>query len=239
MSNPSASQKLRTKPRPDGTDISKYPNMQNWTYRRWAWEFLRRNVKFINACDVVRSKGDKEKQKVAEDYGLRQYKDYKESYYGGMGMPKFSIGSITSWSAINEKQKKKRLSNIKLSFGQVLIRFDLNHAFQDKKALDKQLRLARQRLEAVIEEVSKIKGIAAKPQSSKWRNLRDYIRVLDCRASKRTYPEIGRLIFAREKHLDDDHLLWRVKDHLKYAREISREKYLSFSLLQGKPSRIS
>ncbi len=47
--------------RPDGLSIDRYKGHEKWSYRRWAWEFLRRNKDFIKACEALdRKEGTEE-----------------------------------------------------------------------------------------------------------------------------------------------------------------------------------
>lgn len=36
--------------RPTGRSVAEYPDYTEWTFQRWAWEFLRRNATFQRAC---------------------------------------------------------------------------------------------------------------------------------------------------------------------------------------------
>jgi len=65
--------------RPDGTDVGRYRNLNKWSYRKWAWEFLRRNTSFIAECKRVRNGTEADRQAVADQYGLKKFKMYAYS----------------------------------------------------------------------------------------------------------------------------------------------------------------
>lgn len=71
--------KRKKRKRPDGTDIERYAGCEKWSYRRWAWAFLRRNEHFQAACKAADASGkDEDKAIVAAEYGLKRYKSYRE-----------------------------------------------------------------------------------------------------------------------------------------------------------------
>ena len=227
----------KIKKRPDGIDTSRYQGLVNWSYKKWAWEFLRRNSDFISECKRVRNSTCEEKNEVALKFGLRKFKDFNEGYSSGSGQPQFSIGSIKSWSNIDSDKGASTSLNIKLSPGQMLIKFNLNDILEDKKAYAKQLRLAenliKNKLSVYAESLNK-KEIEHKPQPSKY-GL--YIRILDYLAHKKTYVECAQLIHSeRLKDLAKEDLHELVSNHIKAARKLAKTGYLYLSLLSGKPN---
>lgn len=62
--------------RPDGRGKDPYPGWQRWSKNHWAWEFLRRNETFKVACDDL----SRDRQDVADEFGLRRFKDYRHNY---------------------------------------------------------------------------------------------------------------------------------------------------------------
>lgn len=222
------------KKRPDGLDESRYKNINNWTYHQWAWEFLRRNAQYIDACKRVRQGSEEEKQSVANEFGLKEYKDYTEAYVGATGKPKFSIGSITSWS--NLKPKQVRNKAVKIKYGQIVIRFDLGQAIQDKNALAKQVRLAAQKLTKGLAEFESQTQQKAIPRGFRATLLGKYLRIMDCLANKMSHYETAKIIFPSYVKKDRDVLLEKIKPNIKSAREIAAKKYLSLSVLKGRPA---
>jgi len=225
------------KTRPDGTDRDRYKNLEKWSYRKWAWEFLRRNHEFITECKRVKGGTEKEKQSVAQQFGLKQYKPYTERYRGESGTPKFVIGSISSWTNLDCDKNDGRLAPIRIGHGQVLIRFDLASAIDDKKALDKQLRLAEQRIKKRMAAYERVIKRAAEVHKFKAVNFGIYIRLLDHLALNKTPLECAKLVFpSRVKEgRTDNYLRMDVKDPIKAAKKLANEGYRYLSVLTKKP----
>ena len=100
---------LKKKGRPDGTDTDRYKGSMKWSYRRWAWEFLRRNEEFEMVCRQADANGsDEEKARIASEFGLRSYKSYAEPYVGKSGRPRFTNGLVTSISHLDCDQDQDR-----------------------------------------------------------------------------------------------------------------------------------
>jgi hypothetical protein len=127
-----------TKSRPTGINVEDYKGYEKWTFKRWAWEFLRRNADFARRCRTagVDSTGQ---QAVADEFGLKRFKDFREGYGTG-GKPRFSDAAVASWSWM---QDQRRVRRIPIERGQVAIRFDLSATTQDIAALAAQLRNAK------------------------------------------------------------------------------------------------
>lgn len=228
----------KTKPkRPNGVDEDRYKGINSWSYRKWSWEFLRRNAKFIAACNRVKGGSEFEKQKVAASFGLRKFKDYRESYRSGAGIPKYEIGSIRSWSSLELNKKETVSKTIKLKSGQVLICFDLAAAIKDKRALDKQLSRASARLEKRLQEYSKITQQVIKSHKAKAMNFGAYIRLLDGTNAGKKPIDCAKLVFKGRAEMVTDHYLRQaVKSPLEAANDLAREGYLYLSLLDDKPT---
>jgi hypothetical protein len=223
------------KKRPDGTDVSRYANINNWSYRRWAWEFLRRNTNFITACKRAQDGSEADKQNVANEFGLKQFKDYRESYIGSSGSPKFSIGSISSWSHLDAKKKSARKQAVRIEFGQIVIRFDLEQAIQDRKAVDKQLRLAKLKLENSLDEYESQTDRKSTLKEFKPSVFGKCLRALDGMAAGMSQPKIAAQIFPSVANADRDKKIEKIKPIIRRAREISTNEYLHLSVLKGKP----
>ena len=74
---PASSPKI---PRPVWTKPSSYLSVSDWSYRQWAWEFLRRNEEFAEATRRGRVRQPKVKAAIAAQYGRVSYKAYDEEY---------------------------------------------------------------------------------------------------------------------------------------------------------------
>lgn len=226
----------RKLPRPNGVDQERYKNCDKWSYRRWAWEFLRRNPKFIAACNQVRVKGDAEKQQVADEYGLVKFKDYREAYSSsGLDAPRFTLGKLTIKSNLGSGQDSKTVKQIKVGEGQVGVLIDLNHALQDANALKKQLRLVGKVLQDRLTTLENTAGKKAKPAKFKPSLFLEYIRILDCLAAGHSQPKIAQLLFPQKAGADRDALIDIIKPKIRSAKEHSMEKYPSIALLPSRP----
>ena len=70
--------------RPEWNKVDTYPqDFNDWTYSRWAWEFLRRNVKFQEDCERVLHGSLEQRRTMARSFGLAEYKYFKEPHLAG------------------------------------------------------------------------------------------------------------------------------------------------------------
>ena len=225
------------KKRPDGIGAARYLNLEKWSYKKWAWEFLRRNEYFIVECKRVRNGTDADKQAVADQFGLKKFKRYSEKYKGTSGIPRFSMGSISSWTNLDCDNAEDRRIGIRLGYGQVLVRFNLPPVIQDVKALDKQLRLAEQRIKKRLAMYEKIIKKEAAVHKHKAMNFGIYIRLLDLLNAGKSPLECAKQIFP-SKVLDkqtDNYLVQDVKDPIEAAKKMAEEGYHYLSILKGTP----
>lgn len=226
------------KNRPDGTDLDRYKNLEKWSYRRWAWEFLRRNVEFTAECKRVDEGTEADKLAVAKQYGLKVFKRFSEGFKGKSGPPKFNIGSISYWQNLGEDKENSRLVPIRIGHGQLVIRFDLASALIDQKALDKQFRLAEQRARKNLALYEKLVSKDAAVHKYKALNFGIYIRLLDYLALKKSPLECAKLVFPTKvaNGTTDHYLSQDVKCPIEAAIKLADEGYLYLSVLKGKPN---
>ncbi|MBC3919227.1 hypothetical protein H8L32_17175 [Undibacterium sp. CY18W] len=227
----------KKKPRPDGATIDRYKGLSRWTYRRWAWEFLRRNNEFIEACNNAKDKSEDEKQAIAQQFGLLKFKDFKDKYKGNYGFPKFETEKLSIWTNINIEESPKRLKKIKLIPGAILIRFDLNKAITDIKAFDKQLRDAEKILKNRLDKYSEIRGKKPAHFNHSVKTFGIYIRLLDARAAGYKIAQCAQLIEPKKSEgKTTTELRDSVKHRIKQAEEYANYKYMSLPLHSGKPT---
>lgn len=130
--------------RPDGLSLDRYKGHEKWSYRRWAWEFLRRNEDFIAACDAL-NRNEKTEIEIAEEFHLADFKHYKKPYKSTSSpAPKFTVRTIKKRMKLPTKKHDGK--PLEMSTGQVWLRFDLNHEFIVRGSLDAQLRVAQRSL---------------------------------------------------------------------------------------------
>lgn len=120
---------------PSGLKSSYYSRCANWSNRRWAWEFLRRNLAFQEFCHQVtsqQSQAHDAKEICLTKFGLLNFKDYRERYTPNR--PKFSSAQVNFWSdtgtGIFSDRKMKRIS---LASGEIIFRVSLRDAIENKK----------------------------------------------------------------------------------------------------------
>lgn len=222
--------------RPDGTDPARYKKLEELSYREWAWEFLRRNDEFIAECKRVDNCNQDEKQAVARQFELKEFKRYSEQYKGGSGSPRFNFGSISHWISSEINNTKGRLSRIRICPGQVAVRFNLASMIKDKKVLEKQLRLAKLVITRNLALYEKKINKEAKTHKHKGMNFGLYIRLLDCLASNKPPHECSKYIYPNKgKYLTESDLNRLVKDPIEAAKNMASEGYLYLSILKGRP----
>jgi hypothetical protein len=151
--------------RPNGLSLDRYKGNEKWSYRRWAWEFLRRNDEFIRACDALDNKRPDERvaaeKEIAKKFHLSVFKHCNKGYRSKESpRPKFAVRAIKKIEKLDadnsSTQPSKRTAEI--SAGQVWLRFDLNHEFIVDGSLDAQLRVAKRSLKTALAEYSEAKG---------------------------------------------------------------------------------
>lgn len=176
--------------RPDGTDENRYKGWQSWSYKRWAWEFLRRNPSFISACEqLAESSSSQDAENICKRFGLKKYKSYRESYKGKSGIPKFDIGRISSWSNIENDPNSKRSPNLKISSGEVVIRFDVAAALHDSRILDREIERAKTRLHRRLKQFQAANGLTLPNKRHRVSMFLAFIRILDASAAGKTQAE--------------------------------------------------
>lgn len=179
----------KTKPRPTGITKDEYAGHEKWTYRRWAWEFLRRNPEFIKACKTA--KEDLAKQvEVASEFGLKRFKPYTEAYGRDRRLPVFLSAAVGTWFAVDAS--RERTMSVKLREGQVLVRFNLAAGREDARAIQAQLATAEKTIRALQRKY--MHAIAAQEPAaseSKPKYFVRHLRLLDLlggKESKRRLP---------------------------------------------------
>lgn len=241
---PSSADKQKKK-RPDGTDVERYAGLEKWSYRRWAWEFLRRNEHFQAACKRANSAGsDDEKIKVAAEFGLKRYKPYTESFSKGTGKPLFAAGSISSWSQIDCEEGEDRKVRVSLDGGQVLVRFDLASSLADAQILEKQIRLAEIRLKKRLKSYESKKKKEAQVRRHKVGTFGQYLRLLDSQAAGKSQLESGLLVAPKKARrlqskletVGKEDFAPAINKRIHRAIEYANELYRYLAVLKGRPS---
>ena len=214
--------------RPEWNKVDTYPqDFNDWTYSRWAWEFLRRNVKFQEDCERVLHGSLEQRRTMARSFGLAEYKYFKEPHLVGdrcIWLPE----AICKYKPGGDKEIS---TMIRLKPGEVALVFDLNLIEQvGASTLDAQLYTAR----TVLEEYRIQFGIKERKSKVTKRNLFKLLRVYD----GVVYSENKPAVVARELYPDDfkatngrasdlaASATQRVADQLKRAKRMVGEDYI-------------
>ena len=239
---PDEQTKPQKKRRPDGEDLTRYKRCEKWTYRRWAWEFLRRNSEFQKACKLAKT--DEQRQEVAAQFGLKKFKSFREAYgHPPASRPTFTLGLITSRKHLSDEGGAPQKVRTSLHPGEVMIRFDLSKALTDTQVLEKQLRMASVRLKRLLAAYAakidkKLDQINHSPEV--WGQ---YLRLLDGIAAGKNQVQAGLMIAPyKASKLQDpfeettkEDLKTAINKKVKKARLYSTELYRYLAILKGRP----
>jgi hypothetical protein len=177
--------------RPVWTKPSSYLGVCDWSYRQWAWEFLRRNEEFEEATRRGRVRLPKVKAAIAAKFGRVSYKPYDEEYTrsdddGRHWLPETVLTKLAWHDDVSEARP---FADLRL--GQVALVFDLSQTLRGGvTALNSLLDHARELLLNELEvygqnfkerEVPRVRRI---PRSSLFRLLRLHDAVVHSHASE-------------------------------------------------------
>lgn len=181
-----------------------YPDYKLWDSQRWAWEFLRRNTEFITDCDSIKSRNlAKQKQAIAEKYGLSFFKHYSEK---NEPHPQFINKIINHWTS-NEGHEEEFSINLKP--GQMLVLFNVDQTLKTNFELRAQIKSATEALEKYRKDLiidSTAIGIDEKPPKRRSSSPVHYLRhlkVIDSRAKNISWAKIAKLVFYEKIKTDE------------------------------------
>ncbi len=222
--------------RPDGSDLNAYAGWESWTPRRWAWEFLRRNEKFIEECkqaDTAKDpKAQKERQKkIKETFHLAQYLSYRSN---GFDKVRFRT-SDTVIRANVERKGKVRKHTIHCFPGQVWVRFDLNGAQHASRALQAQVEHAHARLTKLLSQFEKSAPVR-KPSKPKVHGFLRHLIILDRIASGITEDKAVATALRLCANLDpqEDKSSHRNRNWVAQAKSYAAQGYLEVAAMAFK-----
>lgn len=231
-----------------------YKSNQKWSPRRWAWEFLKRNLEFIELCDDARHlTGDAKavaEFSIAKKFQLKKFKDYTENY--SPKNPIFLSTSIYKWKGGSEKRKPDKTTiRVKLLPGQVVIRFQVDATLNNSRAIKVQLESAKIHLERYRDDlINYAKKESQQPEGGEKRTDRfnpqpavflRRLKIIDAKRRGLTRNEIYKEVFPDKfKELDGD------KDalHDLFKTEIPEatkmlDKYLEIAAIGFNPKKKS
>ncbi|MFY3653583.1 transcriptional regulator domain-containing protein [Achromobacter xylosoxidans] len=224
---------------PDGTDILSYQDYENWNGERWAWEFLRRNTAFQKACSLLPPSEPERKEaqvKIAREFGLRKFKDWKDAYGNGNQCPSFNPARMEI--RLDGKRHTTNL-NVKLHHGQAVVRLELLPALTSKKALTTQLRSVSESIEKHLNDFAVAQGKTLSSSRDTARTTVDLLRLLrllDLNKSKKwKRADIYLNIYQdgkRRHHQENSELVELLKPRIPAAKRMTAQGY--FGLINAK-----
>lgn len=232
---------------PDGANEKDYTECGRWRPERWAWEFLRRNTAFQTACDsVMVGVGDANesdalaKHKVAKEFGLFVFKDYREHFMslGHLERPRFSSAFVFCKANIEPPPAEPKLVRTKLMFGHIQLWFDLSQTVEDKNSLDAMIRRAGEILRASQREYLKLTGVKSleNPKVHPQHFLRD-IRILDLLASGHSQTDTLRIVNHAPLDLDRQQIRDKFKKQIPHALSVASSGYRNIATMPPAPSK--
>jgi hypothetical protein len=214
----------RSRGKRDGENMAVYKGHEKWSHRRWAWEFLQRNDNFRKKCDAAESTNRRNRKEIALEFGLLNFKHYKEHYLDG-DKPRFLLSTRIYRTAGTSKRYE-----ITLRPTEIMLRFDLSYAAKDQKILRAQIRRAQRIIEKNVTEIRSSKSLKALTSRFKFssKDLLLKIRVLDALiVDEKQQAEILDLIYPN---------LGRGKDNIEkrstLRKRITHAKKLSTTYLE-------
>lgn len=220
---------------PNGLEVADYVGWESWDYRRWAWEFLRRNNNFRHACNSLPDDQEArtaKKREIAGMFGLRRFKHYAEAYDEGKSAEFRALavsprprGQSTSWS--------RELRN-----DEVCIVFNLRPSLFGSDALDLQMKNARRIIERRADALRTSLGVdrrAAAPRPTAKSLLRK-LRLLDARHLDISWVDIAEALRTRP---GQDLFELKEAERKAYEPAVELAEYGYLALLTSKSSRKS
>lgn len=232
--------KLGKRYRPSGMDVADYEGFENWSNERWAWEFLRRNKKFLAECKAISGEpSSKRELKVAKDFGLLRFKSAETEFHEDE--PEFAPLYV-HYQARLKKTEAVSLEK-SLEVGDIFLWFNLNDVLENKGVLDEKLGALRTVVEGELEKFVKLKEVKLSDKrvrdSKNWLRL---IRVLDAWKKKTSAVEMAEVIYPKENvPRVKDHVIPKkkkqdfIKERKKTARRMTETGYLNVAKWGGDP----
>ncbi len=227
---------------PDGMNPADYPGYESWSDRQWAWEFLRRNKRFRAACNklkIIPIKSQKFKKKarqVASEFHLREFIHYTTPFKNGKDGPSFNPARV--WSTIPHGSTSRTV-NVQIKKGQVVVRFDLLPALDDKRIIDAQILYLELKLEATLKSLAESEGVKLtekrNAEETPWDRL-TWLRTLDAKLRKVPHAQIYESIYpercqaAKDEGIPRREWPGRLKSLARKPQQLANERYLGLAL---------
>lgn len=219
--------------RPKGTHLADYLGHQSWSYRKWAWEFLRRNEAFISACDAA-SEDDLAKQaEIAATFKLKRFRHYGWDFQGTKAeAPRFLPSDVSFWSF--KGTDATHHPKLSMQNGQVFVRFDVSQAILDSGAIEAQLRKAHRVLLTQLKKYVQSVGVkpprAHKPRKDNYLRLIRLLDLLDANERKTSHSLKASALRAvntpTAAKLSNSEVLEKYRHQIATARRYASSGYL-------------
>lgn len=225
---------------PTGEDVKEYKGWEKWSNRRWGWEFLRRNTDFRDSCWNLPEEPTQRKikeEEIAQRFHLKKFKHCDEKF-GSNKQKKLrpNFNPLDAWWSVEEGEKRRPKASI--VEGQVLVRFDLRPALENKNLLKLQILYAQSILERQFKRLLEIN-----PSNPTIKRFRDenaerklqLLRMIDLKASNRTAVDIYCMIHPGDKRDtflpgERDELRGKFESEYRTAKNWMEQGYLMLAL---------
>ena len=223
----------------DWRDGSLYEDREEWSNRRWAWEFLRRNKKYQEVCKGIKGPSQAVRAKAAAEFGRCNLKMPYNSYNEREDNEKLWLSeTVLRMKAYDKHDTEEQVATFPLQPGEVCMVFNLKHAENGgPAAVVTQIEYAKRFL---LEEVKDAKyssigikpTITKKPQRELWPKL---LRLYDAKVhDNASVDEIIDILYLSKadkgKRLSpQEKIPFRktISEHLKKAKDMVEFRYLS------------
>lgn len=241
-------------PRPEWDDIDSYGfDPRALSYRQYAWEFLRRNPNFqIESTNAFDLGSDREREKVAAKYGLRDLVSHLHDYEPGKPELVWLAETICEPPIVHQKGRPSVVHQLRQ--GEVAIVFDLDATVSSgPAAIDAFLWFARgllvdERARYISSLPAETRNIRAKTPRIRKSKLFTWLRAYDgVEHMGVPQKEVARVLYPADfvpaQYTQKTRELAaqkRVSDDLKRARSLVDNEYLALvplDYLQDKSKR--
>lgn len=243
--------KFEKQRRPDWREAGSYPSEHDkWSYRRWAWEFLRRNPQYWEECSKINTEPDwlvsseagetvhergstrrmmdlHRNKEVARKYGRCELKSCWEAYRDEEDEERLWLSETV------ERVKRSRPSGdeirMELESGQVAIIFDLNRCIDSgRSAITSLLGHAK---EVLDQELTAYEDTLPDGRRSKVNRIhRDklvlWLRLYDAEYSGADRGEMAQVLYAdrlKGPTIDHQHRMTEVRQRISADLKRARE----------------
>ncbi|MBC8726600.1 DUF2285 domain-containing protein [Paraburkholderia sp. 31.1] len=261
--------KVRKQKRPQWRDESSYPSEPaKWSYRRWAWEFLRRNPEYFEECDKINTEPDWLVSAGAGDSRQANRTRMMDLHRNKEVARRFGRCELKScWEAYRDEEDSERLwlsetvqkverwrpsggeVRMELESGQVAIVFDLNRCIESgRSAMAPLLGHAKEILDRELAAYEKTlpDGQRSKVNRIRRDKLLLWLRLYDAEYSGADRGEMAEVLYAdrlkgpaREYQHRITEVRKRISADLKRAREMVESGYLGLVPLDSLQDRSS